>query len=114
MEVLHERCAGLDVHKNSVSACVLVPEGREKPTFGATTRQLRKLVDWPEAHGVTHVAMDSTGVYGKPVYNLLEERGFQILLVNAKHIKAVPGRKTDLSDAEWIAQLLRHRLKLRS
>ena len=110
MEVLHERCAGLDVHKKSVSGCVLVPEGREKRSFGTTTRQLRELADWLEGYGVSQVAMESTGVYWKPVYNLLEERGFQILLVNAKHIKAVPGRKTDLSDAEWIAQLLRHGL----
>ena len=109
MEVVHERCCGLDVHKKSVVACVMTPESQETATFGTTTRQLLKLSDWLGERGVTHVAMESTGVYWKPVVNLLEKE-FTVWVVNAHHIKTVQGRKTDVKDAEWIADLLRHGL----
>jgi transposase len=111
MEVVHEVCCGLDVHKKSVTACVLWAAGRRRQTraFGTFTRELLELGDWLRACGVTHVAMESTGVYWKPVWNLLEGQ-FEVLLVNAQHIKAVPGRKTDQKDSEWIADLLQHGL----
>ncbi len=110
MEVLHPRCAGLDVHKKSVMACIITPEGREVREFGAMTRDLLALADWLLERQVTQVAMESTGVYWKPVYNLLEPLDITVLVVNAQHIKAVPGRKTDVKDAEWIADLVRHGL----
>ena len=110
MEVLHERCAGLDVHRDTVVACAITPEAREVRTFGAVTGGLLELADWLAGLGVTHVAMESTGVYWKPVYNLLEGGGLELLVVNARHMRAVPGRKTDVRDAEWIADLLRHGL----
>src|SRR5580693_9556756 len=111
MEVVHEVCCGLDVHKKSVTACVLWASGRRRQTraFGTFTRELLELGDWLRACGVTHVAMESTGVYWKPVWNLLEGQ-FEVLVVNAQHIKAVPGRKTDQRDSEWIADLLQHGL----
>jgi transposase len=114
VEVVHERCAGLDLHKKTVVACALVPGPAGKAaktlrTFGTMTQDLLALGDWLTALGVTHVAMESTGVYWKPVWNLLEDR-CELLLANAQHIKAVPGRKTDVKDAEWIADLLRHGL----
>jgi len=114
MEVLHERCCGLDVHKKTVVACLLTPgaggqPAKETRTFSTMTGDLLALADWLAAAACTHVAMESTGSYWKPIYNLLEDR-FQLLLVNAQHLKAVPGRKTDVKDAEWIAQLLRHGL----
>jgi len=110
MKVVYERCCGLDVHKKTVTACVITPEGRETRTFGTTTGDLLQLADWLAARRVSHVAMESTGVYWKPVYNLLEGLEMTLLVVNAYHIKAVPGRKTDVKDAEWIADLLRHGL----
>jgi transposase len=113
MEILHSCCAGLDVHKETVVACVRrLVEGKvrqEVRTFRTETNQLLALADWLTDEGVTHVAMESTGVYWKPIWNILEGQ-FQILLVNAQHIKQVPGRKTDVKDAEWIAQLLQHGL----
>src|SRR6266511_1857335 len=109
MQVAQERCCGLDVHKKSVVACVITPEGQEIRTFGTMTRDLLELGDWLGARGVTHVAMESTGGFWKPVYNLLEGR-FALLVVNAQHIKASPGLKTDVKDAAWIADLLRHGL----
>lgn len=110
MRVLHERCAGLDVHKKSVTACVFTPEGREVRQFGSTTAELLRLAEWLLEKRVTHVAMESAGVYWKPVFNLLEAHELTLLLVNARHMKAVPGRKTDVKDSEWIAELLRHGL----
>jgi len=110
MRVVYERCCGIDVHKQSLVACVITPEGKELRTFGTMTVHLLELADWLEERGVTHVAIESTGVYWKPVYNLLESHGLELLVVNAQHIKAVPGRKTDVKDAEWIADLLRHGL----
>ena len=109
MDTLYQRCCGLDVHKRSVMACVITPAGRETRRFSTTTGQLLELADWLATSGVTHVAMESTGVYWKPIYNLLEEE-FTALVVNAAHIKQVPGRKTDVKDAEWIAELLQHGL----
>src|SRR5258705_13385207 len=111
MQVVHEVCCGLDVHKKGVTACVLWASGRRRQTraFGTFTRELLELGDWLRACGVTHVAMESTGVYWKPVWNLLEGL-FEVLLVNAQHIEAVPGRKTDQKDSEWIADLLQHGL----
>jgi transposase len=114
MEVLYARCAGLDVHKKTVVACRLfTPESGRKQqevrTFGTTTRELLALLDWLREGGCTHVAMESTGEYWKPVYNLLEGH-LELLLVNPQHVKNVPGRKTDVKDAEWLADLLRHGL----
>jgi len=110
MQVVHERCCGLDVHKRTVVACVLTPQKRETRTFGTMTADLAMLVEWLLDRQVTHVAMESTGVYWEPVYNLLETVDLTLLVVNAQHIKTVPGRKTDVKDAEWIADLLRHGL----
>jgi transposase len=114
MEQVFERVCGLDVHKATIAACVRVPDGKGKraqyvQTFGTTTADLLALRDWLEAHGVTRVAMESTGVYWKPVYYVLEER-VTCLLVNATHVKRVPGRKTDVQDCAWLAQLLEHGL----
>jgi transposase len=100
----------LDVHKQTVVACVVTPSGRQTRTFGTMTADLLALAEWLEAERVSHVAMERTGVFWKPVYNMLEDRPFELLVVNAQHIRAVPGRKTDVKDAEWIADLLRHGL----
>jgi transposase len=119
MDVIYERCCGLDIHKKTVVACLLVPGAEGRPvatmrTFSTMTDEVLALVDWLAdwlaAAGCTHVAMASTGVYWKPVWNLLEDQ-FSLLLVNARHIKVVPGRKTDVKDAAWIADLLRHGLR---
>ncbi|QYR20294.1 IS110 family transposase [Paenibacillus sp. sptzw28] len=110
MDVLIERACGLDVHKKSITACVMTPEGKEIKTFRTHTVFLLDLIDWIKQHRCTHVAMESTGVYWKPIVNLLEADEIQFLVVNAQHIKAVPGRKTDVKDAEWICNLLRHGL----
>jgi transposase len=109
MEVVNPRCCGLDVHKKTVVACIIIPDKKETRSFYTMTSDLMKLKDWLKECGVTHVAMESTGVLWKPIYNLLEDE-FNVAVVNAYHIKAVPGRKTDVKDAEWIADLLRHGL----
>ncbi|MFZ2358572.1 MAG: IS110 family transposase [Anaerolineae bacterium] len=114
MEVTFTHCAGLDVHKKTVVACCITPGAKgekqiEVRTFGTMTVDLLALSDWLTSQQITHVAMESTGEFWKPIYNLLEGN-FEILVVNAKHIKNVPGRKTDVKDAEWIAELLRHGL----
>lgn len=113
MEVLHTRCAGLDVHKDTVVACVRLASGNQVSqdvrTFGTTTKELLALSDWLSEHDCTHVAMEATGVYWKPVWHVLEG-SFELLLANAAHIKNVPGRKTDVNDAMWIADLLAHGL----
>jgi len=101
---------GLDVHKKNIVACTITPEGKEIRTFGTMTDDLILLVDWIKGKGCTHAAMESTGAYWKPIYNLLELEDIEALVVNAQHIKNVPGRKTDVKDAEWIAGLLRHGL----
>jgi len=109
MNVLYERCCGLDVHKKSVVACLITPQGKQIRTFATMTGDILRMADWLTQEGCTDVAMESTGVFWKPIYNLLEGE-FELLVVNAQHIKAVPGRKTDVKDAEWIADLLRHGL----
>ena len=114
MEVVYERCCGLDGHKRTVVACLLTPgpDGRATKavrTFSTMTDELLELGDWLAGAGCTHVAMESTGVYWQPIWSLLEDR-CSLLLVHAAHSKAVPGRKTDIRDAEWIADLLRHGL----
>ena len=117
MDVLYTHCAGLDVHKKQLTACRWVPDPTgqcaegltEIETFGTMTIELLGLVDWLTEAGITHVAMESTGEYWHPVYNLLEGH-FTVLLVNAAHVKNVPGRKTDKADARWLAKLLRHGL----
>ena len=114
MDTVYQRCCGLDVHQKRVTACVITPEGQEVRSFSAMTKDLLALADWLAGHQVTQVAMESTGVYWKPVYNILEDE-FSVMVVNARHMKAVPGRKTDVKslprtgygDAEWIADLLR-------
>src|ERR671910_534481 len=110
MERMLERCAALDVHKQQVTACAQVPDraGRRselRAEFSTMTGDLLALRDWLKGLGVTHVAMEATGVYWKPVYYLLED-DFELLLVNAQHVKNLPGRKTDMSDAQWLCQLL--------
>jgi transposase len=115
MEVVYERCCGLDVHKRTVVACVIVPgevgqPTKELRTFATMTDDLLKLADWLAERKVTHVAMESTSVYWKPVWNLLEGSDLHLLLVNAQQVQAVPGRKTDAKDCEWLADLLRHGL----
>jgi transposase len=114
LAVLHSSCCGIDVHKKSISACVLAVNGASKLTsdvrqFGTTTRELLALADWLSHCGVTHVAMESTGVYWKPIFNILETQ-FAVVLANAAHLKNVPGRKIDTADCVWIATLLRHGL----
>jgi transposase len=110
MRVVHERCCGLDVHQRSVTACLLTPNGRELRAFGTTTAELRGLVGWLLEAGCTHVAMESTGIYWEPIFNVIEDTQIVPMLVNARHMKALPGRKTDVKDAEWIADLLKHGL----
>lgn len=111
MDVVYERCAGLDVHKATVVGCVRLPDPKsgdrrgETRTFATTTRGLLVLSDWLARHEVTHVAMESTGVYWRPVYAILEGT-VEVCVVNARHVKMVPGRKTDVRDCEWLAQLL--------
>jgi len=114
MERVYERCCALDVHKQQVTACVHVPDQQGERSelraeFGTMTGDLLGLRDWLKGLGVTHVAMEATGVYWKPVYYLLED-DFELLLVNAQHVKNVPGRKTDVQDAQWLCQLLEHGL----
>jgi transposase len=114
MDPILERCCGPDVHKATVTACIRVPgrngtRHQDVRTVGTTTRDLLGLRDWLQAHGVTHVAMESTGVYWKPVFYILEE-ACTCVLVNAAHVKQVPGRKTDVQDCVWMAQLLEHGL----
>jgi transposase len=113
MEVLYPRCAGLDVHAGSVTACARMASGAqvtyEHRTVPTTTRGLLDLAEWLTAHGCTHVAMEATGVYWKPIWHVLEE-SFTLVLANAMHIRNVPGRKSDMNDATWIADLLAHGL----
>jgi transposase len=114
MDVIYSCCCGLDVHKKTVAACLITSTEGPEPvkeirTFRTMTADLLALADWLQEKGCTHVAMESTGVYWRPVYNLLEGQ-FELLVINAQHIKAVPGRKTDVKDAAWIAELLRHGL----
>ena len=115
MQVLHERCCGLDVHKKTVVACALLTQAdgsvlRRVRTFGTMTADLLALSDWLAGLEVAQIALESTGVYWKPVFNVLEGDGRTIVLVNPQHMKAVPGRKTDVKDSAWLADLLRHGL----
>src|SRR5712691_8661613 len=113
MDVVHPKCAGLDVHQQTVVACARVASGQtithDVRTFGTTTVELLALSDWLGAHGCTHVAMESTGVYWKPVWHVLDGQ-FELVLANAMHIRNIPGRKSDVNDATWIADLLAHGL----
>lgn len=114
MELVYERCCGIDIHKKVIVACLITPSAtgerhKEIRTFRTVTQDLLECLDWLKAAGCTHVAMEATGVYWKPIYNLFEGQ-IELLVVNAHHIKAVPGRKTDVRDAEWIADLLQHGL----
>src|ERR1700688_3253252 len=114
MEVLHAHCAGLDIHKDSVVACVRhMVEGKvtsQVKTFKTTTQELMALSDWLSGEGVTHLAMEATGVYWKPVWHILSDGEFALVLANAAHVKNVPGRKTDVNDAIWLAELFAHGL----
>jgi len=110
MNVIYERCCGMDVHKKAIVACVLSGKKKEIRTLSTMTASLLCLVDWLKSVDCQCVAMEATGSYWKPIYNLLEMEGLPALVVNAQHIKAVPGRKTDVKDSEWIADLLRHGL----
>jgi len=111
VEVIYERCCGIDVHKNMLMVCVFKSvRKKEIREFGTMTEDILKLVEWLKETKCEIAAMESTGVYWKPVYNLLESEGIETIVVNAQHIKAVPGRKTDVKDAEWIADLERHGL----
>lgn len=114
MRVIYQRVAGLDVHKKVVVAAILVQQTdgnwhQERRSFGTMTIDLLSLSDWLMSHEVTHVAMESTAEYWKPIFNILENN-FEVILVNAQHLSKVPGRKTDQSDAEWIAELMQHGL----
>jgi len=114
MQVLHPHCVGLDVHKDSVVACIRhMVNGKVTTavkTFNTTTQELMALSDWLSAEGATHIAMEATGVYWKPVWHILSDGEFELVLANAAHVKNVPGRKTDVKDAEWLADLQAHGL----
>jgi len=115
MHVVHRQCCGLDIHKKTVVACVLVTQEdgsvqRTVRTFGTMTGELLALADWLDTHGITHIAMESTGVYWRPIFNVLEDEARTVVLVNPQHVAQVPGRKTDVRDSEWLADLLRHGL----
>lgn len=114
MEVLHERCAGLDVHKNTVVGCVRLVQGgrveKEVRSFKTTTSELLALADWLDGHSVNHVVMEATGVYWKPVWHVLDDGERQLVLANAAHVKNVPGRKSDVSDCDWLSDLEAHGL----
>lgn len=110
MERLYDRCCGIDVHKKIIVACLRSGRAQEVREFGATTRELLALADWLREGGCQKIAMESTGSYWKPLYNIFEASGLDAMVVNAQHMKAVPGRKTDVKDAEWIADLLQHGL----
>lgn len=109
MKVVYERCAGFDVHKKTVVVNARTPEQAVTQTYGTMSCDLLELSDWLVGQGITHIAMESTGEYWKPIFNILEGT-FEVILVNAQHLKTVPGRKTDVKDAEWIAELLQHGL----
>lgn len=109
MEVIYPRCCGLDVHAKTIIACLCIRGQKQIRTFSTMTNDLLQLSDWLAAAGCTHVAIERTGLYWRPVFNILEAN-FSVILVNAQHIKAVPGRKTDVRDCEWVCDLLRHGL----
>jgi len=108
MEVIYERCCGIDVHKNMVMACLFVKNKKEIRKFGTMTDELKEMINWLKSTDCEVAAMESTGIYWKPVYNLMEDSGVKAIVVNAQHAKNLPGRKTDVKDAEWIADITRH------
>ena len=110
MDKIYDKCCGIDVHKKLIVACFRCGKKQEVREFGATTRELLELADWLKEGGCEMVAMESTASYWKPLYNILESSDLNAMVVNARHMKAVPGRKTDVKDAEWIADLLQHGL----
>ena len=110
MDKIYDKCCGIDVHKKLIVACFRCGRKQELREFGATTRELLTLADWLKEGGCEMVAMESTASYWKPLYNILESSDLNAMVVNARHMKAVPGRKTDVKDAEWIADLLQHGL----
>ena len=110
MKKIYDKCCGIDVHKKLLVACFIHGNKQEVKSFGATTRELLQLTDWLQQGGCQMVAMESTASYWKPLYNILESSGINAMVVNARHMKAVPGRKTDVQDAAWIADLLQHGL----
>lgn len=110
MERIYDNCCGIDVHKKLMVACFVHGREQEIREFGATTRELLEMADWLQQGNCEMIAMESTGSYWKPLYNILESVGLNAIVVNARHMKAVPGRKTDQKDAEWIADLLQHGL----
>ena len=110
MDKIYDKCCGIDVHKKLIVACFQCGRKQEVREFGATTRELLTLADWLKEGGCEMVAMESTASYWKPLYNILESSDLNAMVVNARHMKAVPGRKTDVKDAEWIADLLQHGL----
>ena len=109
MQIIYPRCCGLDVHAKTVVACLINDGKKQIRTFSTMTDDLLRLLDWLTSEGCTHAAIESTGVYWKPVFNILES-AIEVILVNAHHYKAIPGRKTDVKDCEWLADLLRHGL----
>jgi transposase len=115
---MYERCCGLDIHKASIAACALITDKgktlEETRRFGTMTADLRELAVWLQQKEIRHVAMESTGIYWKPVWNILEPAGFELLFANAQEVKVVPGRKTDQKDSQWIADLHKHGLLRRS
>lgn len=110
MQIVYERCCGVDVHKKMIIACFKMGKEHAMRQFGTTTKELRELAEWLVGGRCEMVAMESTGAYWKPIYNVLEALGLDVMVVNAQHMKAVPGRKTDMKDAQWIADLLQHGL----
>jgi transposase len=110
MDKIYDKCCGVDVHKKLMVACFRQGRKQEIREFGATTRELLEMADWLKSGGCEMIAMESTGSYWKPLYNILETSDLKAMVVNAGHIKNVPGRKTDVRDAEWIADLLQHGL----
>ena len=113
MEMLYERCGGLDIGKDEVVACVRTPDGaggrrQEVRTYKNFTSHLQALSDWLAAEGVTNVVMEATGQYWKPIWYVLEEQEFELMLVNARQARILPGRKTDVGDAAWLCELLEH------
>jgi transposase len=111
MEEIYEKCCGLDVHRDSITACIMIGFGNQKrkfiKTFSTFTKDIRELAKWLKSYDICHVAVESTGIYWKPIFNVFEELSFDICLVNAQHVKNVPGRKTDVKDSEWLCKLLK-------
>ena len=110
MEKIYDKCCGIDVHKKLIVACLRSGRKNEIREFGTSTKEILSMTDWLTSEGCEMIAMESTGSYWKPIYNIIESCGLQAIIVNAQHMKAVPGRKTDVKDAEWIADLLQHGL----